>query len=119
MDPRGNIFEGPRRREYPMPPLRWSEWHDKMASVAHGLGWHPFPGPAAINTKAYGNRSGCVYHGYCNRGGCHANAKGSTAVTTLPKAQKTGRLAVVTEAHVPDVNACPDRRVSGATSLND
>jgi gluconate 2-dehydrogenase alpha chain len=22
IDPRGNIFEGPRRREYPMPPLR-------------------------------------------------------------------------------------------------
>src|SRR5713226_4824457 len=40
IDSRGNIFEGRRKREYPMPPLRWSEWHDKMASAARGLGWH-------------------------------------------------------------------------------
>ena len=26
VDPRGNIFEGPRKRGYPMPPLRGTEW---------------------------------------------------------------------------------------------
>ena len=31
-----------------------------------------------------------MYHGFCNRGGCHVDAKNSTAVTTIPKAQKTG-----------------------------
>src|SRR5881628_784367 len=86
IDPRGNIFEGPRKREYPMPPLRWSEWHDKMASVAKSLGWHPFPGPAAVNSRSYQNRSACMYHGFCSRGGCHLNAKNSTAVSTIPKA---------------------------------
>src|SRR3954471_13129725 len=115
IDRAGNIFEAPRKREYPMPPLRWSEWHDKMASVARGLGWHPFPGPAAINTKSFGNRPGCVYHGYCNRGGCHVNAKGSTAVTTIPKAQKTGKFSVVTEAHVTSVNVDNNGRVTGVT----
>ena len=25
IDPKGNIFEGPRRRDYPMPPLRDTE----------------------------------------------------------------------------------------------
>jgi gluconate 2-dehydrogenase alpha chain len=117
IDPLGNIFEGPRKREYPMPPLRWSEWHEKMASAARGLGWHPFPGPAAINTKAYGNRAGCAYHGYCNRGGCHVNAKGSTAVTTIPKAQKTGKLSVVTEAHVTAVEVDANGRVTGVTYI--
>ena len=34
IDRRGNIFEAPRRREYPMPPLRWTDWHDKMAAAA-------------------------------------------------------------------------------------
>ena len=32
IDRRGNIFEAARRREYPMPPLRWSDWHEKMAT---------------------------------------------------------------------------------------
>jgi gluconate 2-dehydrogenase alpha chain len=115
IDARGNVFEAPRTREYPMPPLRWSEWHDRMASAARGLGWHPFPGPAAVNTRTYGNRSGCAYHGYCNRGGCHVNAKGSTAVTTIPKAQKAGKFSIVTEAHVTSINVDNNGRVTGVT----
>ena len=58
---------------------------------------------------------GCAYHGFCARGGCHVNAKGSTAVTTIPKAQKTGNLDVVTEAHVTEVNVDGNGRVTGVT----
>ena len=47
IDPRGNPFEGPRKRDYPMPPLRWTAFHEKMAAAAKSLGWHPFPGPLA------------------------------------------------------------------------
>ena len=115
IDRRGNIFEAPRRRDYPMPPLRWTDWHDKMSAAARGLGWNPFPGPAAINTRTYDNRAGCAYHGFCARGGCHVNAKGSTAVTTIPKAQNTGNLTVVTEAHVTEINVDGNRRVTGVT----
>src|SRR5580658_3006855 len=46
IDPRGNIFEGPRRREYPMPPLRNTEFIDRMFDSAKRLGWHPFHPPA-------------------------------------------------------------------------
>src|SRR5688572_26016193 len=87
-DPRGNIFEGSRKREYPMPPLRGTGFTDMMADAARKRGWHPFPGPAAINSRPYQNRTGCAYHGYCNRGGCHINSKGSTAVTTIPKRRR-------------------------------
>jgi len=48
IDPRGNPFEAPRRRGYPMPPLRWTEFIEKMAGSAKSLGFHPFPGPAAV-----------------------------------------------------------------------
>src|SRR5215510_7460955 len=103
IDPRGNIFEGPRQRAYPMPPLRGTEFTERMAAAAKRLGWHPFPGPAAVNSQYYDNRPGCLYHGFCNRGGCHINAKNSTAVSTIPKAQATGRLTVVTQAIVTSV----------------
>ena len=86
IDPRGNIFEAPRKRDYPMPPLRGTAFIDQMAAAARTLGWHPFPGPAAINSRPYQNRSACMYHGFCNRGGCHVDAKNSTAVTTIPRA---------------------------------
>jgi gluconate 2-dehydrogenase alpha chain len=116
IDPRGNIFEGPRQRDYPMPPLRGTEFTERMAAAAKRLGWHPFPGPAAINSVVYEDRPGCVYHGYCSRGGCHINAKNSTAVSTLPKAMVTNRLQVVPYAHVTTVAA--DARTGRVTGVH-
>jgi len=98
IDQRGNIFEGPRTREYPMPPLHGSEFTELMATAARTLSWHPFPGPAAINSQGYDDRPGCMYHGFCSRGGCPVSAKNSTAVSTIPKAVATGRLKIVTLA---------------------
>jgi gluconate 2-dehydrogenase alpha chain len=116
IDPRGNIFEGPRKREYPMPPLRGTGFTERMAAAAKSLGWHAFPGPAAINSQVYDSRPACVYHGYCNRGGCHLNAKNSTAASTIPKAQDTGRLKVVTQAHVTTMAV--DERSGRVTGVN-
>jgi len=119
IDPRGNRFEGPRKRGYPMPPLRSTAFLDRMTSAARSLAWHPFPGPAAVNSRSYQNRSACMYHGFCNRGGCHVDAKNSTAVTTIPRAQATGRLKVVTRAHVTTLEVDGDGRVTGVKYLTD
>ena len=75
IDARGNVFEGPRHREYPMPPLRSTGFTDHMAAAAKQLGWKPFRPPAAINSEEHRGRAACVFHGYCSRGGCHINAK--------------------------------------------
>jgi gluconate 2-dehydrogenase alpha chain len=116
-DDRGNIFEGARAREYPMPPLRSTGFTDRMTSMARSIGWHPFAGPAAITSRPYDGRPGCVYHGYCLGAGCHVNAKSSTAVTTIPKAQATKRLNIVTSAHVTKVEVDDQGRASGVTYL--
>ncbi len=93
IDPRGNIFEGPRA-------ARISD----AAAARHGI--HRRDGGARAQEPRLAARfparprsirrpttagPGCVYHGYCNRGGCHVNAKNSTAASTIPKAQDTGR----------------------------
>jgi len=117
IDPRGNIYEGARERAYPMPPLRGTEFTDLMGTAARRLGWHPFPGPAAVNSEVYDGRSACLYHGFCNRGGCHVSAKNSTAVSTIPRAERTGRLSVVTEAHVTRVDVDSDGRAAGVQYL--
>ena len=119
IDRRGNIFEGPRRREYPMPPLRSTGFIDQMADAAGHLGWHPFPGPAAVNSVRYQNRAACSYHGFCSRGGCHIDAKNSTAVSTIPRAQATGRLDVVTGAHVRRLEVDGEERATGVTYVKD
>ena len=119
LDPEGNVFEGPRKREYPMPPLRATEFSDHMATAARKLGWKPFRPPAAINTQPYRGRPGCAYHGFCATGGCHISAKNSTAVTTIPEALKTKNLTIADYAHVTRIETGADGRVTGVTYLKD
>ncbi len=119
LDPRGNVLEGPRQRGYPMPPLRDTEYTDMMMAAAKKLGWRPFRGPAAINSQNYRGRPGCVLHGYCDRGGCHINAKNSTAVTTIPEALKTKNLTIFDRAHVTRIVTGKDGRVGGVQYLKD
>src|SRR5204863_3965007 len=104
---------------YPMPPLRWTADLEKMAAPARSLGWQPFPGPAAINTRPYDNRSACMYHGFCNTGGCHVDAKNSTMVSTIPKAVATKHLNLVTRATVTSIDVDSDGRVTGVNYLVD
>ena len=113
LDPRGNIHEGPRRREYPMPALRSTEFIDHMAAAARRLGWNPFHPPAAINTQLRDHRPGCAYHGFCATGGCHVNAKSSTAVTTIPEAVKTRNLTIFDLAHVREIVVDSQGRAAG------
>ena len=53
IDPAGNVFEAPRQREYPMPPLRGTGFTDRMMEAGRQLGWKPFRPPAAINSQPY------------------------------------------------------------------
>ena len=89
---RATRSRAPRKRAYPMPPLRWTAFLEKMAGVGHDRSaGSRLPGPAAINSRPYQSRSACMYHGFCNRGGCHVDAKNSTAVTTIPRARGDGQ----------------------------
>jgi gluconate 2-dehydrogenase alpha chain len=109
----GNIFEGERQREYPMRPLRASPFTELMGGAARNLDWNPFQGPAAITTELYDGRPPCQYHGFCNKGGCHVQAKSSTAFTTIPKAVATGNLDIVTFARVTNIVTDNDGKVTG------
>src|SRR5258708_9010027 len=117
IDPRGNIFEGPRQRDFPMPPLRDTEFTDVMMTAGKKLGWHPFRGPAAINSQPYRGRPGCALHGYCDRGGCHISAKNSTAVTTIPEALQKKNLTIFGRAHGTRVAAGASGQVTGVQYL--
>ena len=70
------------------------------------------PGPRPINSELYQNRSACLYHGFCNRGGCHvsreeldgrvddpARAKRRAASTSSPK--RTSRASTSTPKAAP------------------
>jgi gluconate 2-dehydrogenase alpha chain len=119
IDTSGNVFEGPRSREYPMPPLRGAGFTEHMEQVARRMGWHPFHPPAAINSQPHKSRPGCAYHGYCATGGCHVHAKNSTDITTIPDAIKTRNLTVMDRAHVTRIESDGNGRVTGVTYIRE
>ena len=118
IDSRGNVFEGPRAREYPLEPLRRTGFTEFMADAARRLGWHPFPGPAAIRSRPYNGLPACEYHGFCTFGGCHVDAKGSTNLAPIPQAEKTGNLKVVEHARVLEIVVDADGLASGVRYLH-
>jgi gluconate 2-dehydrogenase alpha chain len=116
---RGNNFEGARQREYPMPPLRDTDFTDMMQAAGKKLGWNPHRGPAAINSQPYKGHSGCAYHGYCDTGGCHVSAKNSTSTTTIPEALKTKNLTIFERAQVTRVLTDGNGKVTGVQYVRD
>src|SRR5580698_8230648 len=119
LDPAGNVHEGPREREYPMPALRGTEYTEHMMATAKKMGLNAFHGPSAINSQNYNGRPGCVYHGYCGRGGCHISAKNSTAVSTIPAARKFKNFTITDLAQVTRVGVDANGRASGVTYIKD
>ncbi len=109
----GNIFEAPRRRDYPLPPLVSDQSSLIFEAAATKLGYHPFSSPHAILSQAYKGRAGCTYCGFCQGFGCHNGAKSSTLVTKLPEADASGNFKLVTGAMCHRVNSDNSGRVTG------
>ena len=98
-----NPFEGPRKKDYPMPPLPFNREASLLAPAARKLGWHPFPIPMAINSRPYGGRAACIQCPHCVGFRCEVDAKGSTAVTVIPRAIATGHCRLRTGCVVSEV----------------
>jgi gluconate 2-dehydrogenase alpha chain len=101
----GNVFEGSRRREYPVRPMDRSLAGHKFEVAARQLGYHPFPLPSANLPETYTNPDGvtrhhCTYCGFCERFGCEVAAKADPTVTVIPEARRTGRYEIRHGANV-------------------
>ena len=111
----GNVFEAPRRREYPLPPLLVEQPGIVFDEATRGLGFHPFSTPRAILSQAYQGRPGCTYCGFCQGFGCHMGAKSSILVTKLPEADATGNFKLITGAMAYHVNSDDSGRATGVS----
>ena len=104
----GNPFEGPRSRDYPVPPLKESRAGEIFRRAAGELGYSPFPGPAAALSQRYTNpdgvtRDACTYCGFTGHFGCRVGAKADPTVTVIPEALRTGRFELRTNAAAVEI----------------
>lgn len=91
----------PPTRAPPLPPLPIGKIGMKAAEGLNKLGWHWWPGPNAIPSKAYEGRNACVRRGVCVNG-CPERAKASLDLTHLPFAERRGA-RVVSGARVREI----------------
>lgn len=118
-----NPFAGPRKRGYPLPPLRHSGKMELFAEACRKLGYHPYDTPAGILSEAYrpsapfdtriAERPACVYCGHCNFYGCHVHAKATTLYTTIPVALATGNFDLRTNCKVCRIDVDDAGRATG------
>jgi gluconate 2-dehydrogenase alpha chain len=116
----GNPFEGPRRRDYPNPPMEMAYAPTLFAAAAKELGHKPFPCPSANMSRAYTNPLGvtlapCTYCGFCEKFGCGNYSKASPQTTVLPVLMRKPNFELRTECEVTIVNR--DNTGKRATSV--
>jgi gluconate 2-dehydrogenase alpha chain len=109
----GNVFEAPRSREYPLPPLIPDQAGVVFDEGAKKLGYHPFSTPRAIVSKPYRGRPACSYCTFCQSYGCFIGAKSSILVNKLPEAEATGNFKLITGAMCYRVNSDNTGKVTG------
>jgi gluconate 2-dehydrogenase alpha chain len=124
IQPGGNPFEGPRQREYPLPPLHDSLSTQLFRDAAANLGYHPFPQPAANASQPYTTPDGakygqCQYCGHCQRFGCEANAKGGAQISVIPFALRNPNFELRTHAWVTKVNLDSTRKKAVGVTYTD
>src|SRR5882762_389932 len=71
----GNIFEGWRSTEYPMPPTIAPYFSELFRGATKSLGYHPYYNPTAVTSGEYTNPEGitrpaCAFCGFCERTPC-------------------------------------------------
>jgi gluconate 2-dehydrogenase alpha chain len=108
-----NPFEAKRSRGYPMPALRSFEFPSMVGRAMKGLGYHPFPQPAAITSQPYNGRPACTYCGFCSGWGCYNASKSDTLVSAIAEAEKTGKLSIRTYSRVLAILSDSSGRVTG------
>jgi gluconate 2-dehydrogenase alpha chain len=120
----GNPFEGPRAKDYPLPPLERTLAGEMFMNAAKNAGYHPFPRPVANASRAYTNPDGskfgaCQYCGFCERFGCESNAKGSPLITVIPIAMRNPNFELRTHSWVTKILKDPSgKRVTGVSYTN-
>ncbi|MFL9991421.1 GMC family oxidoreductase [Paraburkholderia sediminicola] len=124
IQPGGNPFEGPRSRDYPLPPLERTQVAMMFDKATRDLGLHPFAVPAGNTSGAYVNPLGvhmapCTYCGYCEFFGCGNWSKSSPQACIMPALMQRKNFSVIPQAEVLRVNLADDRKTATGVTFVD
>jgi choline dehydrogenase-like flavoprotein len=100
-------------RTHDIPGLPGNNNFKVMYAGAKRLGYkHVHTGNMSINSRPRDGRASCMQIGFCFQG-CKSNAKWSTLVSEIPKAEETGKLDLRTESQVLQIEHDSEGKVTG------
>jgi choline dehydrogenase-like flavoprotein len=102
----------PPMPDFPMPALPIGRLGRRAAEGMNALGWHWWPHPNAIASRAHGRLVPCERRGVCQTG-CIAGAKASTDITHWPDAIRDGA-RLITGARVREITVDAAGKATGA-----
>ncbi len=100
--------------DFPYPPLEENIVSQLIDQAASKLNIQTIPLPRAILSKKKGDRNSCYYSNYCGSYGCSSDAKGSSRVSLIHEALKTGNCTVIPNAKVFKLETMDGKSVSAA-----
>ena len=102
-DVTNNIFQAPRKKPLPMPPLAPNKEYQILFPAAQRLGLHAFDIPMLRNTVPYNGRGSCMRCRWCVGFACEVNARTGTHNTVIPAALATGNCDLWTECMTKEI----------------
>ena len=118
-DGSGHASAGPRKRDYPMPPVPSNPQREILAKGAAKLGWNTAPVPLAINTVPYLGRPACEQCKFCVGFACPNDSKNGTQNTLLLRALATGNCELIIHAMTERIETDAQGKVTGVTYLTE
>ena len=123
----GNIFEGWRSSEYPMPPTITPYFSELFRGGAKSLGYHPYNNATAVTSEEYTNPDGvsrpaCAFCGFCERTPCMINAKAQPTNVLLPVVRQRKSVTLRTNATVKRIvhdSAAGTGKARGVTYIDE
>jgi choline dehydrogenase-like flavoprotein len=113
----GNPFKA-ARGTFPTPGHPLSTKSQWVRRSADQLGWSLLPNTLALPSRSYDGRTPCQHSGGCVLG-CPFGAKSSVDLAVMPRAQKTGRVRVLENTRVLELECANDGSISGVVYLHE
>jgi gluconate 2-dehydrogenase alpha chain len=90
----------PRRKPYPLPPMRPFTMGETFRKATESLGLHPYPTPVAVNTEPYNGYPATTYCAWSGGFGPFNNERWYPGMTWVPQALATGNFDLRTHCRV-------------------
>lgn len=98
-----NVFEGPRSRGYPCPPMPQSRYAQKFHQGCAKLGWNSFPTPQAALSQPFNGRPATVVSAFAQQHGDPSGTRSSALNVFIPDAIATGRYDLRPDSYVREL----------------